>query len=122
MMALVSQPSQDDDQCLLVARMDNARTLASILKAISFREVRYIATVSTICLSSLDHTLQKATCFVSSNGLKLTVEQAKCVQASAFIQSALFRQFLYSPDHPSVFVITLSALIVRTMWECVWSV
>ncbi len=121
-MALVSQPSQDDDQCLLVARMDNARTLASILKAISFREVRYIATVSTICLSSLDHTLQKATCFVSSNGLKLTVEQAKCVQASAFIQSALFRQFLYSPDHPSVFVITLSALIVRTMWECVWSV
>ena len=39
-MALVSQPSQDDDDCLLVARMDNSRVLASILKAISFREVR----------------------------------------------------------------------------------
>ncbi|XP_064392119.1 LOW QUALITY PROTEIN: cell cycle checkpoint protein RAD1-like [Halichondria panicea] len=90
-MALVSQPSQDDNDCLLVARMDNSRVLASILKAISFRE--------------------KATCFISSNGLKMTVEQAKCVQASAFIQSSLFRQFQYSPDYPSVFVISLSALI-----------
>ena len=38
-MALVSQPSQDDADCLLVARMDNSRSLASVLKAISFREV-----------------------------------------------------------------------------------
>ncbi len=110
-MALVSQPSQDDDDCLLVARMDNSRVLASILKAINFREV---ATTHPACINQpfMHHLLQKATCFISSNGLKLTVEQAKCVQASAFIQSSLFRQFQYSPDYPSMFIISLSALIV----------
>lgn len=53
-----------------------------------------------------------ATCFVSSNGLKVTVEQAKCVQANAFIQSTLFQQFTFLPDAPAVFRINLTALIV----------
>lgn len=56
--------------------------------------------------------LQMATCFVSSNGLKVTVEQAKCVQANAFIQSTLFQQFTFLPDAPAVFRINLTALIV----------
>ena len=56
--------------------------------------------------------MQVATCFISSNGLKVTVEQAKCVQANAFIQSNLFQQFLFSSEAPAVFKISLSALIV----------
>lgn len=59
-----------------------------------------------------------ATCFVSSNGLKVTVEQAKCVQANAFIQSTLFQQFTFLPDAPAVFRINLAALIVSDIHAC----
>lgn len=90
-MSRVTQPSQEESGYILEARMDNSRNLSSILKAVAFREV--------------------ATCFISSNGLKVTVEQAKCVQANAFIQSNLFQQFLFSSEAPAVFKISLSALI-----------
>ncbi len=56
--------------------------------------------------------LQVATCFISSNGLKVTVEQAKCVQANAFVQANLFQQFTFASDAPAVFKINLNALIV----------
>jgi len=39
-MSRFTQPSQDDSDYILVARMDNARSLSSILKAVNFREVR----------------------------------------------------------------------------------
>ncbi len=55
-----------------------------------------------------------ATCFISSNGLKVTVEQAKCVQANAFIQASLFQQFTFHSHVPSVFRINLNALIVNS--------
>lgn len=64
------------------------------------------------CTSLYLLSLQMATCFVSSNGLKVTVEQAKCVQANAFIQSTLFQQFTFLPDAPAVFRLNLTALIV----------
>lgn len=35
----VTQASQEDDGHLLVAKMDNARNLSNILKAVQFREV-----------------------------------------------------------------------------------
>ena len=38
-MSRFTQPSQDDSSYILVARMDNARNLSSILKAVNFREV-----------------------------------------------------------------------------------
>lgn len=57
--------------------------------------------------------LQVATCFVSTNGLKVTVEQAKCVQANAFIQANLFQQFTFTSGAPAVFKVNLNALIVR---------
>ena len=37
--------------------------------------------------------LQTATVFASENGLKVTVEDSKCVLANAFIQSTLFQEF-----------------------------
>jgi len=39
-MSRFTQPSQDDGGYILVARMDNAKSLHSILKAVNFREVR----------------------------------------------------------------------------------
>lgn len=38
-MSRFAQPSQDDSGYVLVARMDNAKNLSSILKAVHFREV-----------------------------------------------------------------------------------
>ena len=35
----VTQTSQEDSDHLLVAKMDNARNLSNILKAVQFREV-----------------------------------------------------------------------------------
>uniref|UniRef100_O60671-2 Isoform 2 of Cell cycle checkpoint protein RAD1 n=1 Tax=Homo sapiens TaxID=9606 RepID=O60671-2 len=69
-MPLLTQQIQDeDDQYSLVASLDNVRNLSTILKAIHFRE--------------------HATCFATKNGIKVTVENAKCVQANAFIQGTL---------------------------------
>ena len=56
--------------------------------------------------------MQVATCFVSSNGLKVTVEQAKCVQANAFVEANLFQQFIFTSEAPIVFKINLNTLIV----------
>eukprot|EP00731_Ephydatia_muelleri_P023199 Em0015g782a len=71
--------------------MDNSRLLSSILKAVHFKE--------------------EATCFISSNGIKVTVEQSKCVQANAFIQSSLFQYFSFRGESPAIFKINLMAFI-----------
>lgn len=42
LMSRFAQPSQDDSGYVLVARMDNAKNLSSILKAVHFREVRIL--------------------------------------------------------------------------------
>ncbi len=65
-MPLSTQTQPDDEQYVLVASMDNARNLSNILKAITFK----------------DHAIFSAT----PNGLKVTVEDSKCLQANAFIQ------------------------------------
>lgn len=65
-MPLVSQRAPDESDYSLVASLDNVRNLSTVLKAIHFRE--------------------HATCFATKNGIKVTVENAKCVQANAFIQ------------------------------------
>ncbi|XP_075397039.1 cell cycle checkpoint protein RAD1 isoform X2 [Tenrec ecaudatus] len=70
---LTQQTPGDDEQYSLVASLDNVRNLSTVLKAIHFQ----------------DH----ATCFATGNGLKVTVEKAKCVQANAFIQAEIFQEF-----------------------------
>ncbi|XP_077354713.1 cell cycle checkpoint protein RAD1 [Festucalex cinctus] len=75
----LSMHSQDDDeQYVLVASLDNARNLSNILKAIAFK----------------DHALFTAT----PNGLKVTVEDSKCLQANAFIQAEIFQEFTLKED------------------------
>eukprot|EP00117_Sycon_ciliatum_P002533 scpid93855/ scgid2304/ Cell cycle checkpoint protein RAD1; DNA repair exonuclease rad1 homolog; Rad1-like DNA damage checkpoint protein &gt; Cell cycle checkpoint protein RAD1; DNA repair exonuclease rad1 homolog len=70
--------SQKDEEYIFVAKMDNAKNLSNILKAVHFKEM--------------------ATCSLSGNGLKVTVEDCKCVQANAFVQSGVFQEFSFSKD------------------------
>ncbi|XP_028401770.1 cell cycle checkpoint protein RAD1-like [Dendronephthya gigantea] len=72
------QPGPDDEEYILVAQLFNARNLTNILKAIHFKET--------------------STCFLSANGIKVTVESAKCVQANAFIQAGIFHEFNFNED------------------------
>nr|XP_061800564.1 cell cycle checkpoint protein RAD1-like [Nerophis lumbriciformis] len=77
-MPLLTQPQGDDEQYVLVASLDNVRNLSNILKAIAFK----------------DHAIFTAT----PNGLKVTVEDSKCLQANAFIQAEIFQEFTIKED------------------------
>ncbi|XP_053304109.1 cell cycle checkpoint protein RAD1 [Spea bombifrons] len=89
-MSFLSQPDADDEQYVLTCSLDNVRNLSNILKAIHFK----------------DH----AACFATSNGLKVTVENSKCLQANAFIQAGIFQEFNVS-EESVVFRINLTVLL-----------
>ena len=61
--------------------------------------------------------LQTATVVASENGLKVSVEEAKCVLANAFIQAALFQQFIHREEQIT-FKINLTVLMVRHALLC----
>lgn len=65
-MPLSTQSQLGNDEYVLVATLDNVRNLSNILKAISFKDYAIFN--------------------VTQNGLKVTVEESKCLQANAFIQ------------------------------------
>uniref|UniRef100_A0A8C6KA86 RAD1 homolog (S. pombe) n=1 Tax=Nothobranchius furzeri TaxID=105023 RepID=A0A8C6KA86_NOTFU len=77
-MPLSTQSQGEDEQYILVTSLDNARNLSNLLKAISFK----------------DHAVFTTT----PNGLKVTVEDCKCVQANAFIQADIFQEFTIKED------------------------
>ncbi|XP_076473064.1 cell cycle checkpoint protein RAD1-like isoform X1 [Babylonia areolata] len=87
---LSTQEADDDSGYVFVAKLDNARNVSTILKAIHFKDT--------------------ATVFVTNQGLKVTVEDAKCVQANAFIQAAVFHHFVLTQDQVT-FKVNLSVLI-----------
>lgn len=74
----LSTQSQADELYVFVATLDNARNLSNILKAIAFK----------------DHAIFN----VTPNGLKVTVEDSKCMQANAFIQAEIFQEFTIRDD------------------------
>ncbi|PSN41823.1 Coronin-1C [Blattella germanica] len=51
-----------------------------------------------------------AICFATDNGLKVTVEDSKCIQASAFIQKEVFQKYILN-DEQVAFKINLSVLV-----------
>ncbi|XP_063816778.1 cell cycle checkpoint protein RAD1 isoform X2 [Pseudophryne corroboree] len=89
-MSFLSQPDVDHDQYVFTCSLDNVRNLSNILKAIHFK----------------DH----ASCFATSNGLKVTVENAKCLQANAFIQAGIFQEFNVK-EESVVFRVNLTVLL-----------
>lgn len=87
----MSFPSQgDEERYVFTCSLDNVRNLSNILKAVHFK----------------DH----AACFATSNGLKVTVENAKCLQANAFIQAGIFQEFSVQ-EESVVFRINLTVLL-----------
>ena len=58
-----------------------------------------------------------ATCFLTANGIKVTVEDAKCMQANAFIQSGLFDEYQCRKSS-AIFRINLSVLMVCYVVQC----
>ncbi|XP_018418963.1 PREDICTED: cell cycle checkpoint protein RAD1 [Nanorana parkeri] len=89
-MAFLSQSEGEDDQYVFTCSLDNVRNLSNILKAIQFK----------------DH----AACFATSNGIKVTVENAKCLQANAFIQAGIFQEFNIQ-EESVMFRINLTVLL-----------
>ncbi|KAG2466144.1 cell cycle checkpoint protein RAD1 [Polypterus senegalus] len=77
-MPLSSQAEAGDEQYVLIASLDNVRNISNILKAIQFK----------------DH----ATFLATSNGIKVTVEDSKCLQANAFIQADIFQEFIIKEE------------------------
>jgi len=77
---IIAESGSDDGQdaqYAFVARIDNVKLLAKLLRAIEFRT--------------------RSTWFISGNGIKVTVEDAKCVQTNAFIKSEIFQEFILRP-------------------------
>jgi cell cycle checkpoint protein len=87
---LSTQRADDDSQYMLVVKLDNARNVSNILKAIHFKDT--------------------AIMFASPMGLKVTVEDSKCVQANAFIQEAVFHHYNLKTDQLA-FKINLTVLL-----------
>eukprot|EP00112_Aurelia_sp_Birch-Aquarium-sp1_P012741 Seg2683.2 transcript_id=Seg2683.2/GoldUCD/mRNA.D3Y31 product="Cell cycle checkpoint protein RAD1" protein_id=Seg2683.2/GoldUCD/D3Y31 len=84
------EESEESEGYIFVGRMDNARNLTNVLKAIHFKDV--------------------ATVFLSENGLKITVEDSKYVQASAFVQSAMFQEYSFKEEN-AIFKINLAVML-----------
>ena len=86
-MVLLSQ-SQVEDHALC-AHMSNARNLSLMLKAVHFKDI------ATLC--------------ATKNGVKVTVEDAKCIQANAFIQAQTFQEYSIA-EESIIFCINLDVL------------
>ena len=56
---------------------------------------------------------QSAIVFASDNGLKVTTEDAKCVQANAFVQTGIFSDFHISQEQ-ATFKVNLTVLLVSS--------
>ncbi|OXB66706.1 hypothetical protein ASZ78_013097 [Callipepla squamata] len=89
-MPFSTQSHSGGEQYVLTASLDNARNLSSLLRAVHFQ----------------DH----ATCFATANGLRVTVEDAKCIQANAFIQAEIFQEF-HVQEESVMFRINLAVLL-----------
>ncbi|NXO05515.1 RAD1 protein, partial [Rhinopomastus cyanomelas] len=89
-MPLWSQPTGSGEPPALSASLDNARHLSGLLRAVHFQD--------------------RATCFATAHGLRVTVEDAKCIQANAFIQAEIFQEYAVQEESVT-FQINLSILL-----------
>lgn len=79
-----------EEKYLLVAKADNVKHISSLLKAVNFKDV--------------------GVCFATEHGLKIVVEDSKCVQANTFIGSEIFQEY-HLNDDTVAFRIDLNTLI-----------
>lgn len=92
------------EKYLLVAKADNVKHISSLLKAVNFKDVcffLYKYYFLRICIyfklnliqniQIMHFSLQVGVCFATEHGLKIVVEDSKCVQANTFIGSEIFQ-------------------------------
>ncbi|XP_057295148.1 cell cycle checkpoint protein RAD1-like [Hydractinia symbiolongicarpus] len=89
-MSLEEEEAGQTSEYILVAKLNNAKNISNLLKAVHFKET--------------------ATVFISENGLKVTVEESKYLQASAFVQSSVFQEYFFS-EESATFKINLTVLL-----------
>lgn len=81
-----------DARNVLEAKLDNVKNISLVLKAINFKG--------------------SGVCFASECGLKVVVEDAKCVQVNAFIGSDIFQEYILTDeDDTAMFRIDLTTLV-----------
>ncbi|XP_012280429.1 cell cycle checkpoint protein RAD1 [Orussus abietinus] len=87
--------------CIFTAKLGNIKAVLHLLKAVNFKET--------------------ATCFATENGLKVTVEDAKCMQANAYIPADIFQEFTLTED--VIFRINLNVLVecLSMYWSSIHS-
>jgi len=89
-----SGSSKQNVEFIFLAKIDNARVIASILAPLVYKKEQ-IATIK-----------------ITKTGIKFTVEQSRTLQGNAFLQEALFQEYNYHGESVSEeFGITLSVLL-----------
>lgn len=81
---------ESDEGYTLLAKVDNVKNVSLVLKAISFKDT--------------------GVCFATEYGMKVVVEDSKCVQANAFIGNDIFQEYVVK-DEPVMFRVDLSTLV-----------
>lgn len=82
--------NDDNSNYVFQGCVANVRNVSSILKAIHFKDIATVA--------------------LTENGLKVIVEDSKCIQGKAFIQTQVFQDYVLNTD-PEPFVISLDVLL-----------
>jgi len=81
---------ETEEKHQLSAKIDNVKNVLHMLRVVNFKE--------------------NATVLCNENGLKVTVEDAKCLQANSFIQADMFQEYSVS-DELVAFRVSLSVLV-----------
>lgn len=89
---------ESDEGYTLLAKVDNVKNVSLVLKAISFKDVSVIISVIMFkfvifqkFILNISLTFQTGVCFATEYGMKVVVEDSKCVQANAFIGNDIFQ-------------------------------
>ena len=82
--------SDEYDKYLFYAKLDNAKVLYNLVKAVNFKEVALFSALE--------------------DGFKISCEDAKCTQGTAFVHKELFQEFIVKEECVSI-KIKLSILI-----------
>ena len=87
----LTHEEEGNENTIFKARINSSKNVLMLLKAVNFREVSNICKKLIKKYTIYTSIFQAATFYISSKGLKVTVEDAKSVQANAFIQAELFQ-------------------------------
>lgn len=90
--------SDEADRYILYAKLDNAKILYNLAKAVNFKDVSPLTT-KIYQFNFNNYNLIKHAVFCAlENGLKISCEDAKCTQGVAFVHADLFQDYSVKED------------------------